>query len=87
MRSTDGKVTPRDLPFRSLIGDPFDFQRRAVLPAITTLALRRRRSNGTASFLLHWRDPAKVATAAGLRDCMTSSRPASSSHRASPRTT
>src|SRR6266536_832065 len=68
MRSTDGKVTPRDLPFRSLIGDPFDFQRRAVLPAITTLALRRRRSNGTASFLLHWRDPAKVATAAGLYD-------------------
>src|ERR1022692_1511149 len=67
MRSTDGKVTPRDLPFRSLIGDPFDFDRRVVLPAITTLTLRRR-SNGTASFLLHWRDPAKVATAAGLYD-------------------
>ena len=67
MRSTDGKVTPTDLPFRSLIGDPFDFDRRAVLPAITTLTLRRR-SNGTASFLLHWRDPAKVATAAGLYD-------------------
>jgi transcriptional regulator with XRE-family HTH domain len=67
MRIADGKVTARDLPFRSLIGDPFDFHRRAVLPAITTLTLRRRR-NGTASFLLHWRDPAKVATAAGLYD-------------------
>ncbi len=41
MRNSDGRVTPRDLPFRSLIGDPFDFQRRAVLPAITTLTLRR----------------------------------------------
>ena len=67
MRGTGGKITPADLPFRSLIGDPFDFGRRAVLPAITTLTLRRR-SNGTASFLLHWRDPAKVATAAGLYD-------------------
>ena len=67
MRGTGGTVTPADLPFRSLIGDPFDFDRRAVLPAITTLTLRRR-GNGTATFLLHWRDPAKVATAAGLYD-------------------
>lgn len=57
-----------DLQFRSLIGDPFDLRRRAVLPAITTLTLRRRRTHGTASFLLHWRDPMKVATAAGLYD-------------------
>jgi len=58
----------RDLPFRSLIGDPFDFHRRAILPAITTLTLRRARNRASVSFLLHWRDPAKVATAAGLYD-------------------
>jgi hypothetical protein len=62
----DGPVTGRDLPFRSLIDDPFDFHRRAMLPAITTLTLRRAR--GGASFLLHWRDPQKVATAAGIYD-------------------
>jgi transcriptional regulator with XRE-family HTH domain len=65
---TDGDVSLRDLPFRSLIGDPFDLQRRAVLPAITTLTLRRTRSRSSVSFLLHWRDPRKVATAAGLYD-------------------
>ncbi len=61
-----GEITGRDLPFRSLIGDPFDFRRRAVLPAITTLTLRRAKAG--ASFLLHWRDPKKVATAAGIYD-------------------
>jgi transcriptional regulator with XRE-family HTH domain len=57
------------LPFRRLIGDPFDLKGRAVNPAITTLMLRRRQ-DGSASFLLHWRDPAKVATAGGLYDVM-----------------
>lgn len=57
-----------ELPFRALVGDPFDCARRAVIPAITTLTLRRRRTHGTASFLLHWRDPTKVATASGLYD-------------------
>jgi transcriptional regulator with XRE-family HTH domain len=61
-----GEVTGRDLPFRSLVGDPFDFRRRAVLPAVTTLTLRRAKAG--ASFLLHWRDPRKVATAAGIFD-------------------
>lgn len=55
-----------DLPLRSLIGDPFDLRRRAVMPAIETMTLRRQRSTGGASFLLHWRDPAKVATDAGI---------------------
>jgi transcriptional regulator with XRE-family HTH domain len=64
----DGHVGLRDLPFRSLIGDPFDLQRRAVPPAITTLTLRRTRGRGSVTFLLHWRDPRKVATAAGLYD-------------------
>ncbi len=62
----DTQVTERDLPFRSFLDDPFDFGRRAVLPAITTLTLRR--ALGGASFLLHWRDPRKVATAGGVYD-------------------
>ncbi|NLT53657.1 MAG: helix-turn-helix transcriptional regulator, partial [Actinomycetales bacterium] len=56
------------LPFRELLGDPFDTQRRAVIPAVTTLTLRLRRYPAAPSFLLHWRDPAKVATAAGIYD-------------------
>jgi hypothetical protein len=36
------------------------------MPAIETLTLRRDRKTGEATFLLHWRDPAKVATAAGI---------------------
>jgi transcriptional regulator with XRE-family HTH domain len=56
------------LPFRDLIGDPFDTRRRAVIPAITTLTIRLRRYPAAPSFLLHWRDPARVATAAGIYD-------------------
>ena len=56
------------LPFRDLVADPFDPQRRAVIPAITTLTIRLRRYPAEPSFLLHWRDPAKVATAGGLYD-------------------
>jgi transcriptional regulator with XRE-family HTH domain len=56
------------LPFRGLIGDPFDLTRRAVIPAITTLTIRLRRYPAEPSFLLHWRDPAKVATAGGMYD-------------------
>lgn len=36
------------------------------MPAIETLTMRRQRDTGRATFLLHWRDPAKVATAAGI---------------------
>ncbi|WP_157767577.1 helix-turn-helix domain-containing protein [Actinosynnema pretiosum] len=56
------------LPFRDLIGDPFDPTRRAIIPAITTLTIRLRRYPAEPSFLLHWRDPAKVATAGGVYD-------------------
>jgi transcriptional regulator with XRE-family HTH domain len=56
------------LPFRELIGDPFAPHRRAVIPAITTLTIRLRRYPAQPSFLLHWRDPAKVATAGGMYD-------------------
>ena len=34
--------------------------------AISTLTLRLDRASGRASFLLHWRDPAKVGHAGGL---------------------
>lgn len=56
------------LPFRDLVGDPFDPARRAIIPAITTLTIRLRRFPAPPSFLLHWRDPARVATAAGVYD-------------------
>jgi len=54
------------LPFRELIDDPFDPKRRAIIPAIATLTIRRRRFPAGPSFLLHWRDPAKVATGGGI---------------------
>lgn len=56
------------LPFRELIADPFDPWQRAIVPAITTLTIRLRRHPAEPSFLLHWRDPARVATAGGLYD-------------------
>jgi hypothetical protein len=56
------------LPFRELVGDPFDPRRRAIVPAITTLTIRLRRYPAEPAFLLHWRDPTKVATAAGIYD-------------------
>jgi transcriptional regulator with XRE-family HTH domain len=62
------KVLAGRLPFRDLIGDPFDTGQRAVVPAITTLTIRLRRYPDPPSFLLHWRDPASVATAAGVYD-------------------
>lgn len=53
------------LPFRRAVGDPCDLSRRSAMTAITTLTLRRLPS-GEASFLLHWRDPAKVTHGGGL---------------------
>jgi hypothetical protein len=60
---------PGSLPFRELISDPCDLSRRSATCAITTLTLRRTAS-GDASFLLHWRDPAKVTHAGGLYQVM-----------------
>jgi transcriptional regulator with XRE-family HTH domain len=62
------KSLREELPFRALIGDPFDPARRAIIPAVTTLTIQLRRYPAEPSFLLHWRDPAKVATAAGVYD-------------------
>jgi hypothetical protein len=57
------------LPLRASVGDPCALPHRSALTAITTLTLRRAR-DGTASFLLHWRDPARVNHAGGLYQVM-----------------
>lgn len=54
-----------DLPFRSLIADPFDLGLRTVNTSIATLTVRRDPANGRASFFLLRRDPAKVVTGFG----------------------
>jgi len=65
-----GRVTDmRHLPLRSAIGDPCDLWRRPASVAITTLTVRLTRA-GDATFLLHWRDPAKVTHAAGMYQVM-----------------
>ena len=62
-------VRMTDLPLRALAGDPCELARRPALVAITTLTLRRD-SSGAASFVLHWRDPAKVNHGGGLYQVM-----------------
>jgi hypothetical protein len=57
------------LALRAAIGDPCDLPRRPASLAVTTLTLRRS-GPGQASFLLHWRDPAKVTNAGGLYQVM-----------------
>ena len=56
----------RPAGLRALIADPCDLSGRPANLAITTLTLRLDRTTGRASFLLHWRDPAKVGHAGGL---------------------
>ncbi|MFG1659111.1 helix-turn-helix domain-containing protein [Micromonospora chersina] len=56
--------TLRDLPYRRLVGDPFAFARRPVMPAVSTLTIRR--DGDRAEFLLHRRDPRAVAAAGGM---------------------
>jgi transcriptional regulator with XRE-family HTH domain len=52
------------LPFRRLIGDPFDLGSRVLLPSINTLTIRHDRD--VASFILHRRSAGSVATAGGV---------------------
>jgi len=59
-----------DLPFRSRIGDPFDLSRRPLTVAMSALTLRRDRAGTGATFVLHWRDPERVATGGGLHQVM-----------------
>ena len=51
---------------RERFADPCDLRRRPANLAISTLTLRLDRRTGRASFLLHWRDPARVGHAGGL---------------------
>lgn len=56
------------LPFRRLIGDPFDLARRCVAPSINTLTIRRDGRSG--SFILHDRNSSQVAVAGGMYHLM-----------------
>ncbi|MER7134264.1 hypothetical protein [Streptosporangium saharense] len=58
------------LPFRTLVGDPTNLAGRPTLPAVSVLTLRRDSRTGKATFVLHWRDPARVAHAGGLYQVM-----------------
>ncbi|MEV4258361.1 hypothetical protein AB0J52_34840 [Spirillospora sp. NPDC049652] len=53
------------LPVRASVGDPTDLTRRPALVAITTLTV-----TASGRYVLHWRDPAKVAHAGGLHQVM-----------------
>jgi nucleoside-diphosphate-sugar epimerase/transcriptional regulator with XRE-family HTH domain len=55
-----------ELPFRALIGDPFDLLRRPVLPSTDTLTLRHDAGTGRSSLLLHRRNSDNVALAGGM---------------------
>jgi hypothetical protein len=67
-RSGDA-VRMTDLPLRTAAGDPCALARRPAVVAVTTLTLRRDAAGG-ASFILHWRDPAKVNHGGGLYQVM-----------------
>jgi hypothetical protein len=62
-------VSLAGLPLRRRAGDPCALDRRLSLCAVTTLTLRRAQ-HGEASFVLHWRDPAKVNHAGGMYQVM-----------------
>ncbi|MFC5745133.1 hypothetical protein [Actinomadura rugatobispora] len=55
----------KTLPLRRRVGDPCDLSRRTALPAITTVTVTE-----SGSYVLHWRDPAKVVHAGGLYQVM-----------------
>ncbi|MYW01848.1 transcriptional regulator [Streptomyces sp. SID3343] len=57
-------------PFRDALGDSTDLARRPVTTAISTLTIRLDRRTVDAQFLVHWRDPAKVASGGGLHQVM-----------------
>jgi len=57
---------PAGRRLREAIGDPCDLRARSAAMAVCTLTLRHDRGAGTASFPLHWRDPARVGHAGGM---------------------
>jgi transcriptional regulator with XRE-family HTH domain len=60
------RIRLSELPFRALIGDPFDLSRRPVVPSTDTLTIRRDARRGCSSFLLHRRNSDNVALAGGM---------------------
>lgn len=62
LNATDSRL---ELPFRSIISDPFDLAVRAVNTSIVTLTIRRDPTSGEATFFLLRRDPTKVVTGGG----------------------
>jgi len=65
-RGDDPPATPRRLRLRDAIGAPWDPAARPGAIAAGALTLRYDRAAGTASFPLHWRDPARVGHAGGM---------------------
>ena len=65
MAAMHGSCTWRDLPYRSLISDPFDLALRAANTSISMLTLRHDVQRDEATFFLLRRDPAKVLTGGG----------------------
>ncbi|MFD8562148.1 hypothetical protein ACFV1N_33105 [Streptosporangium canum] len=59
-----------ELSFRPLVADPTDLECRTALPAVSMLTLRRDSRTGEMTFVLHWRDPARVAHGGGLYQVM-----------------
>ncbi|WP_061300081.1 hypothetical protein [Herbidospora cretacea] len=59
-----------ELPFRALVTDPTDLRARPAHPAISMLTLRHDSETGETTFVLHWRDPSKVAHGGGLFQVM-----------------
>jgi hypothetical protein len=66
----DASVSRSSTPFRAALEDPTDLRQRPVMAAISTLTIRHDPESGDAEFLLHWRDPQKVATNGGLYQVM-----------------
>ncbi|GII91623.1 hypothetical protein [Sinosporangium siamense] len=54
------------LEFRGLIGDPTDLSRRSTTIGLCMLTLRRDRRTGDLTFVLHFRDAARVAQNGGM---------------------
>ncbi|MFB7123534.1 XRE family transcriptional regulator [Kitasatospora sp. NPDC056273] len=70
LASPDQPVDPAATPFRTSIADPTDLLHRPVMAATSTLTIRSDRATGEAEFVLHWRDPEKVASGGGLYQVM-----------------
>jgi transcriptional regulator with XRE-family HTH domain len=69
-----GPLTParEDLPFRALVGQPFDLSRRPVMPGIMTLTLRQSGAARPPAMFLHHRDPSRVAIGPGVHTVIPS---------------